>query len=91
VPGRNEGDARYATRTRKTTAKREEQDMNDIGIPLSFYEVDCDGSACGFDGAVRHIHPPQHGYRALGRVIVRDGERIGYAEAEGITRLVIVT
>lgn len=41
-------------------------------------EVDCDGSACGSGRDVgRHIHPPQAGGPALGRVIVRDHQWVG--------------
>ena len=58
-------------------------------FPLSFFEVDCDGSACGSSGAGPHVHPPQDGLAALSRVVVRDGERVGYRAAEGNTRLIM--
>ena len=62
-------------------------------LPLSWFEVDCDGSACGSPrGAGLHVHAPQDGISVHGpgwRVIMRDGRRTGYADAEGITRLVM--
>ena len=59
-------------------------------IPLSVFEVDCDGSACGSGRDVdRHIHPPQDGNAAFGRVVVRNHERVRYEPAQGITRLVV--
>jgi hypothetical protein len=62
--------------------------------PLSWFEVSCDGSACGSPGCGRHVHPPQHSLflgPAIGvRVTVRDGERVSYAKAEGITRLLML-
>lgn len=59
--------------------------------PLSWFEVDCDGSACGSGPECgRHVHPPQDGGKALGRVTVRGNERAGYSKAEGITRLVML-
>lgn len=36
-----------------------------------------------------HVHPPQDGKPAMARVRVRDGQRAGYGEATGITRLVM--
>lgn len=58
-------------------------------FPLSAFEVDCDGSACGSGRDVgRHIHPPQGGQEAFGRVVVRDNRRVSYGSAEGIKRLV---
>ena len=55
--------------------------MNPDNFPLSAFEVDCDGSACGSGRDVgRHIHPPQDGNAALGRVIVRDHQRIIYGD-----------
>lgn len=64
--------------------------MNLDDFPLGMFEVDCDGSACGSGpGTGPHVHPPQYGFRALGRVTVRDGERTGYGPPEGITRLVM--
>lgn len=63
--------------------------MNPDDFPLSMFEVDCDGSACGSGpSAGRHIHPPQNGRPAFGRVTVRDHRRTGYGPAEGNTRLV---
>lgn len=62
--------------------------MNPDDIPLSFFEVDCDGSACGSE-ADPHVHPAQHAHFPLGRVKVRNGKRVGYGDAEGITRLVM--
>ena len=62
--------------------------MNLDHFPLSAFEVVCDGSACGSGRDVgRHIHPPQDGLPALGRVIVRDHQRVSYGPAKGITRL----
>lgn len=62
--------------------------MNPDEFSLSIFEVDCDGSACGSGPKVGpHIHPPQWGQPAFGRVTVRNHERTGYAKAEGITRL----
>lgn len=58
---------------------------------LSAFEVDCDGSACGSGNCGRHVHPPQDGCPALARVTVREGQRDGYAPAEGITRLVMTS
>lgn len=55
---------------------------------LAWFEVDCDGSACGSENVPGHVHPPQHGHRAIGRVTVRNGTRTGYTDALGITRLV---
>ncbi len=65
--------------------------MNPDDIPLSFSEVDCDGSACGSDRELGlHIHPPQTGMPAFGRVIVREGQITGHGTAEGITRLIMI-
>ena len=62
--------------------------MDPDQFPLSAFEVDCDGSACGSGrGVGRHVHPPQDGRSAFGRVVVRDNERVRYEPAEGITRL----
>lgn len=63
---------------------------NDYGIVfLNYFEVDCDGSACGSGPDVpRHIHPPQYTGKVNTRVIVRDGEVVGKRPAEGITRLI---
>ena len=64
--------------------------MNPDDFPLDVFEVDCDGSACGSGRDVgRHIHPPQNGRSAVGRVVVRNHKRVSYGEAEGITRLVM--
>ena len=65
--------------------------MNLDEFPLGMFEVDCDGSACGSGPECgRHIHPEQHGSRPLARVVVRDGRRVSYGDAEGITRLVML-
>lgn len=56
-------------------------------LPLSMFEVDCDGSACG--GTGRHVHPPQSGTADL-RVTVRKGRREKYEPAQGIRGLVII-
>jgi len=61
--------------------------VNFDDFPLSAFEVDCDGSACGSGNAGRHIHPPQSSAPAIARVRVRGGKREGYSEAAGITRL----
>lgn len=61
-------------------------------FPLSAFEVDCDGSACGSGRNVgRHVHPPQGlgGEGAVGRVVVRDNKRVSYGPADGVTRLVM--
>jgi hypothetical protein len=64
--------------------------LNPDGFSLSMFEVDCDGSACGSGPAPGlHVHPPQGGWPAIGRVTVRDGQRAGYSGAQGITRLVM--
>lgn len=45
-------------------------------FPLSMFEVDCDGSACGSGPAYgRHVHPEQHGREAPARVRVTNGKR----------------
>jgi hypothetical protein len=63
--------------------------VNPDQFPLSAFEVDCDGSACGSGRDVgRHVHPPQDGLPAISRVVVRNHERVRYEHAEGITRLV---
>lgn len=65
--------------------------MNLDQFPLSMFEVDCDGSACGSGpGVGRHVHPEQHGSNPLARVVVRKGRRVSYSEPEGIRRLVIL-
>ena len=55
-------------------------------FPLSSFEVDCDGSACG-SPLTAHVHPPQGSRPAVARVVVRGGTRIRYGEPAGITRL----
>ena len=55
--------------------------------PLSYFEVDCDGSACGSGDCGPHVHPPQNGQPAIARVRVRASEREGYEPPTGITRL----
>ena len=64
--------------------------MNLDDFPLSAFEVDCDGSACGSGNVGRHIHAPQDGRPAIARVRVRNGQREEYGDATGITRLVMV-
>jgi hypothetical protein len=62
-------------------------DLNQF--PLSAFEVDCDGSACGSGHAAGlHVHPPQDGVPAIARVVVRENTRLCYRPAEDITRLV---
>lgn len=61
--------------------------MNMDQFPLSSFEVDCDGSACGSGDCDLHVHPPQDGLPAVARVTVRAGQRAGYEAAQGITRL----
>jgi hypothetical protein len=61
--------------------------MNPDQFPLSCFEVVCDGSACGSGNTGPHIHPPQDGLPAVGRVRVEDGQRAGYEKATGLTRL----
>jgi len=59
--------------------------------PLSWFEVNCDGSACGSGNVPVHVHPVQrHLFTgpAIGvQVTVRNGQRTSYAKAKGITRL----
>jgi hypothetical protein len=59
--------------------------------PLSWFEVNCDGSACGSGNVQVHVHPVQrHLFPGAGtgtRVTVRNGHRVSYSKAEGITRL----
>ena len=50
--------------------------------PLSWFEVDCDGSACGSGDCGAHVHAPQHGQPAIARVRVRHGQREGYSAPE---------
>jgi hypothetical protein len=61
--------------------------MDPDKLPLSMFEVDCDGSACG--GTGRHVHPPQSGTADL-RVTVRKGKREKYEPAQGNRGLVII-
>lgn len=64
--------------------------MDPDDFPLSALEVDCDGSACGSGRAAGlHVHPPQDGAPAFGRVVVRDHDRVRYEPAQGVTRLVL--
>ncbi|SET50239.1 hypothetical protein [Nonomuraea wenchangensis] len=44
-------------------------------IPLSYFEVECDGSACGSGPVGWHTHPEQRGREPLGRVRVTEGRR----------------
>lgn len=44
-------------------------------FPLSMFEVECDGSACGSLGYGWHVHPEQHGWEPICRVRVTDGKR----------------
>jgi len=59
--------------------------------PLWWFEVDCDGSACGSGDVPLHVHPVQQhlfaGAHPGTRVTVRNGQRVAYQQAEGITRL----
>jgi hypothetical protein len=62
--------------------------MNPDQFPLSMFEVDCDGTACGSGRHVGgHVHPPQYG-EALARVIVRNHERVRYEDAQGTAGLI---
>jgi hypothetical protein len=64
--------------------------MDPDQFPLSIYEVDCDGSACGSGRAAGpHVHPPQYTWPAWGRVVVRSNVRVSYGPAAGITRLTL--
>ena len=58
-------------------------------FPLSAFEVDCDGSACGSGAVPLHIHPPQWVAPAMARVRVRCSQRDQYGPAAGVTRLVV--
>ena len=49
-------------------------------IPLSYFEVECDGSACGSGPVGWHVHPEQHGREPVGRVRVTKGERVYLSE-----------
>jgi hypothetical protein len=64
-------------------------DMSDW--PLSWFEVNCDGSACGSGNVPLHVHPPQRalflGTAAVARVTVRNGQRTAYSAARGTARL----
>jgi hypothetical protein len=56
--------------------------MNLDRFPLSMFEVDCDGSACGSGRhAGVHVHRPQWTAPALCRVVVRAGRRVRYERA----------
>ena len=56
--------------------------MNLDQFPLSMFQVDCDGSACGGDrSAGLHVHQRQDGGEAVARVVLRDHERVRYEEA----------
>lgn len=59
--------------------------------PLSWFEVNCDGSACGSGNTPLHVHPVQRrlflGPDLGVRVTVRNGQRTAYSKAEGILRL----
>lgn len=61
--------------------------MNWDNFPLSAFEVDCDGSACGSPNVQRHVHPVQDGGPAIARVTIRNRERVLYGPAQGNTRL----
>jgi hypothetical protein len=64
--------------------------MDPDQFPLSVFEVDCDGSACGSGPAAGpHVHPPQYSGRAWARVVVRNHVRVSYGPAAGITRLTL--
>jgi hypothetical protein len=54
-------------------------------IPLSYFEVECDGSACGSGPVGWHVHPEQHGRKPLGRVRVSDGTRTYLSEVRALT------
>jgi hypothetical protein len=55
--------------------------MNCDQFPLSMFEVDCDGSACGSGAAAGlHVHGPQYTGPAIARVVVRDNRRVRYEE-----------
>jgi hypothetical protein len=48
-------------------------------FPLSSFEVDCDGSACGSGPAAGlHVHGPQFTGPAICRVVVRENRRVRY-------------
>jgi hypothetical protein len=50
-------------------------------FPLSMFEVDCDGSACGSGPRFgRHIHPCQTGGEPICRVRIVNGERVEYLD-----------
>lgn len=49
--------------------------MNYDDIPLSMFEVECDGSACASGPVGWHIHPRQDGGKPIGRVRVTSGQR----------------
>lgn len=60
--------------------------------PLSWFEVNCDGSACGSGDVQVHVHPVQRhlfpGSEPGVRVTVRNGQRVSYSKAEGIGRVI---
>jgi hypothetical protein len=49
--------------------------MNLDQFPLSMFEVDCDGSACGSHIGSRYVHPRQDGGVPICRVRITDGKR----------------
>ncbi|MER7361893.1 hypothetical protein [Nonomuraea wenchangensis] len=53
-------------------------------IPLSYFEVECDGSACGTGPVGWHVHPEQHGREPLGRVRVTEGRRTYLSEVRAL-------
>ncbi|GAB6901908.1 hypothetical protein JCM9957A_49980 [Kineosporia succinea] len=55
--------------------------MDYADISLSYFEVDCDGSACGSGNVGEHLHPAQFGAPPIARVIFRKGERVRYEGA----------
>ena len=46
-------------------------------FPLSMFEVDCDGSACG-SNVGRHMHPCQTGDEPICRVRIENNRRVEY-------------
>jgi hypothetical protein len=54
-------------------------------IPLSYFEVECDGSACGSGPVGWHAHAEQHGQEPLGRVRVSNGVRTYLPEVRALT------
>ncbi len=49
--------------------------MNLDDFPLSMFEVECDGSACGSGDVGWHVHRRQDGGEPIRRVRVTDGTR----------------